>query len=265
MRRQIPWIWFMECMHCNRGDDYPSAYCGHRCCSHPCRHIPWSYGDSTFCRHLDRLWHGQELQDLPQQRHLCKPGGDTITIITCVSRILWLRYNIRLHRQWQNVVFAGVAYLWRHYGDICVSVRSSFSTAGYPRRSLPQTRLVYWLLSGMTKPVFWALSMRDEGNCSVTKVEQWTNCHPPMMLCCSIPDAYSIKQEFERPAHKHSLWTRHNWILPGLKYHSHGYQFGWQFKKFSHRAGSWSNCPSKMTAPTTVVVKQICTGHHYAS
>ena len=39
------------------------------------------------------------------------PGGATITIITCVSRILQFRYNLRLQRQEQKVVLAGVAGL----------------------------------------------------------------------------------------------------------------------------------------------------------
>ena len=99
-----------------------------------------------------------------------------------------------------------------------------------------------WLLSGMTKPVVWALSTRQEGNYSVTKIEQCTNCHPPRMLCCRMPDAQCIKQEFGQPTHKQSLWSRLHGILPRLRYHSHGYQFGWQFKRFSHRAGNKCSC-----------------------
>ena len=53
---------------------------------------------STVCRYLGRLWHGQELQVLLHQRHLCKHGGATITIITRVSRIIWVRYNLRLQQ-----------------------------------------------------------------------------------------------------------------------------------------------------------------------
>ena len=48
------------------------------------------------------------------------------------------------------------------------------------------------------------LSTIQKGNSSVTRIEQWTNCHPPMMCYSSMSDMQCIKQESGRPAQKHS-------------------------------------------------------------
>ena len=115
--------------------------------------------------------------------------------------------------------------------------------------------LSVWVLSCITKPVIRALSLRQEGNCSVTKLEQWTDCHPPRMLSC-IPDTQCIKQEFGRPAYKHSLWIRHTRFCLDKDITVMGTSLNDNSRGFPHHAGSWSNTPAKETAPIAVVLNK---------
>lgn len=119
---------------------FKCVYCRHWCCSYPCRHIPWSNCESTVGRHLGGLWHGKEFQVLSHQRHLCKPGGATITSITCVPRIFRLRYNLCLQRKGQEISLAGLAGLWRRHRNIRLSCRTSLPATESRRRPFPEVR-----------------------------------------------------------------------------------------------------------------------------
>ena len=92
------------------------------------------------------------------------------------------------------------------------------------------------------KKVLWAVSMRQEGNCFVRRIEQWTNCHPPRMCYSNLSEA-GIRTT--------SAQTHIGLVFPSPRdlhrprYQSHGYQFWMTIPQDSRSCTELIKCSCK--------------------
>ena len=144
--------------------DYSSAYRRYKCCSHTCRHFPWSDCHSSFDRHLGCLWHGKKLQLFPHKSHLCKSGGAKIMSITCVACISGHDTTSSSNGKTKKSIWQTVC-LWRHHRDICLSRQSSLPAAEYWRWPFQKDRGLTVILYDKTIPLKFVKDPKREVFC----------------------------------------------------------------------------------------------------
>ena len=143
----------------------------------------------------------------------------TTAIITCVSRILWLQYNLRLQQQGQKIVWQA----WQVYIEIA---ETFVYLAGHPFQLLDIDDDHFQKLERLTvilcaKPVLWALSMRQEGNFSSQKSSNeqtathqgWSAAACPTRSVSS-RNFTSAQAQLVNPFPRHFAWTKvsQSWV-----------------------------------------------------